>query len=262
MATVTILNDETATTEAAAERLSASAAEAVATFGNFTFCLTGGRTPEHMYRLLADPARPWRGQIDWANTHLFWGDERHVPPDHADSNYRMAARALIDQVPVPPQHVHRIRGEEPQANEAAVLYDAEVRAGFVRARRHDQTFDVMLLGLGEDAHIASIFPDSPLLDASQPQSRVAAVWASHLESWRITMTPGAIVDARRIVMLVAGEKKADAVHAALELPTDVRHWPAHLLRQADDRVEWFLDRAAGRKLTGSGRTGKVGEVQK
>ena len=250
MATVRILDDEVAAAEAVAERLSVSAAQAIAEFRSVTLCLTGGRTPERLYRLLADSARRWRAQIDWPNVHLFWGDERHVPPDHPDSNYGMAMRALIAHVPVPPEQVHRMRGEPADAHAAAVQYEAELPGGFARAARSDLTFDVMLLGLGEDAHIASIFPESPLFaEEHRRLTRVAAVWAPHLNVWRITLTPPALLDARRIVMLVAGEKKADAVHAALELATDVRRWPAHLLRETDDRVEWFLDRAAAKKLS-------------
>ena len=250
MATITILDDEVAAAEAVAERLSTSAALAFADFRNLTICLTGGRTPERMYTLLADPARPWRERIDWPNVHVFWGDERHVPPDHPDSNYGMAARALIAKVPLPPEQVHRICGEFPHPHAAATRYEAELREAFARAGRRDETFDVMLLGLGEDAHIASIFPESPLLEEEyRPPGRVAAVWAPRLNSWRITLTPRALVDARRIVLLAAGDKKADAVHAALERPSDVPRWPVHLLREADDRVEWFLDRAAARKLS-------------
>ena len=250
MATVRILDDEVAAAEAVAERLSASAAQAVAEFRNVTICLTGGRTPERLYKLLADPARPWRAQIDWPNVHCFWGDERHVPPDHPESNYGMAARALIAHVPVPPEQVHRMRGEVTDVHAGAAQYERELHEGFGHAARRNETFDVMLLGLGEDAHIASIFPESPLLqDAHEAPRRAAAVWAPHLNAWRITLTPAALTDAHRIVMLVAGDKKADAVHAALELATEVRRWPAHLLREADDRVEWFIDRAAAKKLS-------------
>jgi 6-phosphogluconolactonase len=249
MAAVAILDDEIALAEAVADRLTAIAAHAAATFGNATICLTGGRTPERVYRLLADPMRAWRGRVDWGVIHLFWGDERHVPPHHPDSNYGMAARALIEQVPIPPAHVHRMRGELPDASAAAAEYEAQLRDGFERALRRDQTFDLMLLGLGEDAHIASIFPGSPLLEEKPAPRHVAAVWAPHLNAWRITLTPPALLDARRIVMLVSGEKKADAIRAALETPTDVKRWPAHLLREADGRVEWFLDRAAAGKLS-------------
>jgi 6-phosphogluconolactonase len=244
MAAVSVLDDEIAVAEAAAERITQLAANAVETLGAVAICLTGGRTPERLYHLLADPARPWRARTEWPLAHLFWGDERCVPPDHPDSNYGMAARALIDHIPVPREHVHRMRGELPDAHEAAREYEVELRNGFARAQRQDLTFDVMLLGLGEDAHIASIFPASPLLRHASAGRRVAAVWAEHLEAWRVTLTPPALLDARTIVMLVSGEQKADAVHAALERPTDVERYPVHLLRGADDRVEWFLDRAA------------------
>jgi 6-phosphogluconolactonase len=252
MASVTIADDEIAVAEAVADRLTRLVGRAMEAFRTATICLTGGRTPERLYRLLADPAFPWRERIDWASVHLFWSDERHVPPDHPDSNYGMAARALISRVPVPPEHIHRIHGESPDASRAAVEYATELVEGFARAIRRDQTFDVMLLGLGEDAHIASIFPSSPLV-GSDPvvgsDPKVAAVWAAHLNAWRITLTPPALVDARQIVMLVSGDKKADAVRAALEAPIDVARCPAHVLRGADDRVEWYLDRAAARHLS-------------
>ena len=255
MATVAVFDDEVALAEAVAERVAAIAGHATGTLGGVTIGLTGGRTPERLYRLLADPARPWRGRIDWPLAHLFWSDERHVPPDHPDSNYGMAARALIDHVPVVPEHVHRMRGELPDAGDAARAYETELKEGFARARRRVQTFDVLLLGLGEDAHIASIFSGSPLLEPSgSDPNRVAAVWAPHLNAWRITLTPPALLDARAIVMLVSGEKKAVAVHAALELPTDLRRWPVHLVREAGDRVEWFIDRAAAGSLRPSNRS--------
>lgn len=255
MAAVNVLDSEVTLAEAAAERIAMLVERAAQVVRGATICLTGGHTPERLYRLLADPARPWRDRITWQLVHLFWGDERHVPPDHPDSNYGMAARALIDRVPVPSEQVHRMCGELPDARDAARAYEVELPEGFARAARQDQAFDVMLLGLGEDGHIASIFPGSPLV-ASDPTTgsgpvRVAAVWAPHLNAWRITLTPRALLDARAIMMLVSGEKKAAAVHAALELPTNVTRWPVHLLRNADDRVEWFLDRAAAVRL---GRT--------
>ena len=204
--------------------------------------LTGGGTPKRLYALLADPHQPWRARVDWARVHLFWGDERHVPPDDPDSNYGMANDALVRHVPIPAAQVHRMRGEI-DANEAARDYEATLQRGFAAAGRADLTFDVMLLGLGEDAHIASIFPASPAMRAD---GRTAAVWAPHLNAWRITLTPAAILDARAIVMVVAGASKADAVAAALDQPLDVARYPAQLLRQAGDRVEWIIDLAAAR----------------
>ena len=250
MAKLTVAEDEADLARRAADRLSELMAESISTRGSAVVSLTGGTTPKRLYELLADPEQPWRGRVDWPRVHLFWGDERHVPPDDKDSNYGMAKRALIDRVPIPPANVHRIGGEIPDAATAAREYADEMRKGFAAAGRQDRTFDVMLLGVGDDAHIASIFPGSPLLERSPLAARqdVTAVWAAHLDAWRITLTPQALLDARTIVMLVAGERKADAVHAAIEGPLDVARWPAQLLRRADDRLEWTIDRAAAARL--------------
>jgi 6-phosphogluconolactonase len=257
MARVTIVADGDALARAAADRLTALVEQAIAERAGATVSLTGGRTPRHLYGLLGDAAQPWRARIDWSRVHLFWGDERHVPPDHPDSNYGMAKAALLDRVPIPPAHVHRMRGELPDAHDAARDYEQQRRDGFAAAGRSDLTFDVMLLGLGEDAHIASIFPGSELIRRpvkGRPTfegagrlfmgRRVAAVWVPHLNAWRITLTPVALLDARAIVMVAAGEQKAAAVHAAIDGPLDVARWPAQLLREAGDRVEWIVDRAA------------------
>jgi 6-phosphogluconolactonase len=242
MAAVTVVADERATAERVAERMTAGIEQAIAARGRACVCLTGGDTPGLLYRLLADTAHPWRGRIDWSRVHLWWGDERHVPPEHRDSNYGMAARALVDHVPIPPAQIHRMRGELPDAGDAAREYEPQL----------PDTFDLMLLGLGPDAHIASIFPNSPLLSSSNDTGshlmRTVAVFAPHLQAWRITLTPAAILNARAIVMLVAGAGKADAVYAALEAPPDAPRFPAQLLRAVSDRVEWYVDRAAASRL--------------
>jgi 6-phosphogluconolactonase len=248
MAAVTIAADEEAVAEGAAERMTTLVERAIAAHGRAYVCLTGGRTPRRMYELLASSGRPWRSRIDWSRIHLWWGDERHVPADHPDSNYGMAARALVGHVPVPPAQVHRMRGELADATAAAREYEERLPAAF----------DVMLLGLGPDAHIASIFPGSPLLTPPSDDAgsgsvrpatpRTAAVWVPHLAAWRITLTPAAILASTTIVLLVAGAQKADAVHAALRGDDDVRRYPAQLLRRADARVEWWLDAAAGSRL--------------
>ena len=256
-----VLADEAALAADAAERITVLVEQAIAERGRALVCLTGGSTPQRLYGLLADPAQPWRARIDWARVHLYWGDERHVPPDHADSNFGMADEALLRHVAVPPSQVHRMRGELPDARDAAAEYARELP---------QDPFDVMLLGLGEDAHIASIFPGSPLLGGPQvglgsqasPKADLgddptqgagtgsaSGVWAPHLETWRITLTPAAILHSRQIVMVVSGTSKAEAVRAALELEEDVRRWPAQLLRGAP--VDWLIDRAAARALRAS-----------
>jgi 6-phosphogluconolactonase len=232
VALLTVVEDERALAVQGAERFIAIVHDAIRERGRAIVSLTGGSTPEKMYQTLArDP-----GQVPWAQVHVFWGDERAVPPDHEESNYGMARRALIAHVPIPASQVHRMRGELP-ADEAARLYERELMG----------TFDLMLLGVGEDAHIASIFPGSEVLD--ERTRMTAAPWASHLDAYRITLTPPALLDARRIVMLVSGEKKAEAVRAAVEGPPDLRRWPVQLVREAGDRVEWLIDRGAARALS-------------
>ena len=253
MARLTVADDEVELASRAADRISHLIADAVDAHGSAIVSLTGGTTPRLLYSALADSRQPWRGHIPWSQLQLFWGDERHVPPDDSRSNYRTAKITLLDHVPVPADHVHRIRGELPDAHQAAADYErilTDVESGLGRI----PLFDLMLLGVGEDAHIASLFPGSELLTphtqpgAGQPPRRVAATWAPHLATWRITLTPETILDSRAIVVLVAGAGKADAVRAALREPLDVQKYPAQLLRSAEDRVEWFVDRAAAAGL--------------
>jgi 6-phosphogluconolactonase len=196
---------------------------------------------------------PWRARIDWQRLQLFWSDEREVPPDHLESNYGLAHRWLLQYVLIPETQVHRIRGELP-ASDAGRLYDA-----VLRERRHHTAgalFDVMLLGIGDNAHIASIFPYSPLLvpghDGESPLL-AAGLFVPELNAWRITMTPAALLDAEAIIMIAGAASKADAIAAALEGPLDVPRYPAQLLREAGDRVEWIIDAAAAARLRGAPR---------
>lgn len=237
MAAVTVVDDDLQLATTGALRITTLIELAVAARGTAVICLTGGRTPERLYQALADEREPWRARIDWTRVHVFWGDERHVPPDHPDSNFGMAYRTLLSRVPIPPPQIHRIEGELADAREAARKYEAEVR---------NRTFDVELVGVGDDAHIASIFPESPLID--ERSVLVAAAWVAHLKAWRITLTPPALLDARAMLAMVSGPQKADAVRAALTLPEDMTRYPAQLLRSAGDRVEWIIDRAAARSL--------------
>jgi 6-phosphogluconolactonase len=238
MARIAVVDADTLA-ETAAGRLTTLIERAVAERAAAFVALTGGTTPRATYEVLADPSRPWRRRIDWPRVHLFWGDERHVPPDHPDSNFGLAHRALVQHVPIPAGQVHRIRGELTDPHNAALDY----------ARELPDVFDVMLLGLGEDCHIASIFPESPLLHRSGSDldgPTVTAIPTS--KGWRITLTPSAILSSRAIVMLVSGENKAAAVAAAIDGTLDVVHCPGQLLRSADDRTEWILDIAAASRL--------------
>ena len=193
MARLTIAESELELAERAANRFAEIVEASVAARGAARVSLTGGSTPERLYALLA--REPWRTRIPWRAVHLFWGDERAVEPQHEDSNYGMAYEALIAHVPLPPEQVHRIQGELPP-DEAAREYE-RVLPG---------RFDLMLLGLGEDAHIASIFPGSTVV--YERERRVAAPFVRHLDAWRVTLTPPALLAATHIVMLVAGAGKA------------------------------------------------------
>ena len=258
MAQLTIVADKTAMSEAAAERLTSLIETAVIARGGAALSLTGGTSPDLVYQFLADRHRPWRDRIDWGHVHLFWSDEREVPPAHAESNFGLANRFLIQYVPIPPTQIHRIRGELP-ASDAGRLYDALLRA------RRDQIagplFDVTLLAIGANAHIASIFPNSPLLERSERSERperserleelfATGVHVPEISQWRVTLTPSALLQSAAIVMIASGASKADAIAAAIERPLDIARYPAQLLREAGDRVEWIIDSAASARLRG------------
>jgi 6-phosphogluconolactonase len=233
---VTVLADAEAVAQAAAERLTALTNAAIAEGGRPNVCLTGGGTAKRLYELMPT------GPVDWRRVHLYWGDDRHVPPDHEHSNFKMADDALLSRIAIPPSNIHPIPTELADADEAARIYAEEVR---------DLAFDVMLLGLGEDAHIASLFPGSDPLSRidSGGLTPLVAVTQARLAPFvdRITLTPPAILNSRVILMVVTGESKAEAVHAAFDGPEDVTRWPVQLLRAAGDRVEWLMDEAAARR---------------
>jgi len=243
MAQLTIAADKVAMSEAAAERIASMLEAAIAARGVAAMALTGGSTPDLLYAFLADPHRPWRQRIDWTHVHLFWGDEREVAPDHPESNFGLAYRFLLQHVKVPDAQVHRMRGELP-ASDAGRLYDAVLRA------RREQTagplFDVMLLGIGANAHIASIFPGSPVV--AERQTLATGVEVPELSQWRITMTPPALLDSSDIIVIANDASKADAIHAAIEAPLDIARYPAQLLRDAGELVEWIIDSASAARL--------------
>jgi 6-phosphogluconolactonase len=181
-----------------------------------------------------------------------------VPPDHPESNFGVANRTLIRHVPIPASHVHRMRGERP-AVDAGREYDVILRAR--RDERPGPLFDVTLLGIGADAHIASIFPESPLVAETshlsvppwpvlQEHDELAAgVWVPKLNQWRITQTPPALLDSTAIIVMAAGSTKADAIAAAFEGALNVSRYPAQLLRAAEERVDWIIDAAAARSVS-------------
>jgi len=233
---------------AAAEEVARRGAAAVHQRGRFTIALSGGATPRRLYALLADPMAPLRERLDWNAIDLFWGDERHVPPDHPDSNYRMAREALIDHVPIPPERVHRVPAEDPDAARAAALYEAELRQAFALAPPQKPRFDLMLLGLGPDGHTASLFPGSAAVH--ETERLVVAPWIEKFSAARITVTPPVINHAAAVIFLVSGEDKADALVAVREGERQVERYPAQVVAPDDGELLWLVDRAAARQLSG------------
>jgi 6-phosphogluconolactonase len=244
-ADVRVLPNAGALFRAAAEELVRVAAEAAGARGTFSVALSGGSTSKGLYALLAsDPALS--AAVPWDRTHVFWGDERHVPPDHPDSNYRMVNEALLSKVPIPRANVHRIAGEDPDSGRAAAAYEEELRRHFRLAPGQLPRFDLVLLGLGPEAHTASLFPGTAALDEA---ARLAVpTWIGRLFTDRITLTAPVFNAAANVAFLVAGEDKALALKAVLDGPYEPRQLPAQLIRPSSGRLCVFADAAAARLL--------------
>jgi 6-phosphogluconolactonase len=244
MPEIRIADDVDGASRAAAEEFVALAREAIDARGRFTVALAGGSTPRHLYRLLADDPG-LRSRIAWPKIDVFWGDERHVAPDHDDSNYRMAQNALLAHVPVPLSHIHRIHSENPSAAVAADEYAEELRTAFGGGGTVPR-FDLILLGLGADGHTASLFPGTDAL--AEGTRLVVANWVEKFHTHRITMTLPLLNAAACVVFLVSGPDKASVVRAILGDPPPERPYPAQLVRPRDGRLIWMFDRAAARDL--------------
>jgi 6-phosphogluconolactonase len=238
---VRVLPDLPALSVAAAVEVVRAAEEAVAARGVFALALAGGSTPRALYALLADPTREFCGRMPWDRMHLFLGDERHVPADHPESNYRMVHLALLSKVPVPASHVHRVRAElEP--DRAAAEYERELRSFFGR----EPSFDLVLLGMGADGHTASLFPGTAALE--ERERWVVATWVEKLRAHRITLTLPVLERARAVLFLVAGADKAPALARVLSPRAGEEPLPAARVRPAQGRLLWFVDRAAAVSL--------------
>jgi 6-phosphogluconolactonase len=237
---IAVMPDSTTLAREAAQRFAGLALEAVGSHGRFSAALSGGSTPRALYTLLAQ--EPHRGQVPWDGIHLFWGDERCVPPDNPGSNYRLANEALIAHVPIPPENIHRVQGErEPEA--AARLYDRALRDFYCGPRPR---FDLVLLGLGEDGHTASLFPGSEAVGETE---RLAVAVEAHYQdrpAHRVTLTLPAINTARHVVFLVTGSAKAGIVQAVLDDPRG--HFPAGQVRPTAGQLTWLLDAEAAGQL--------------
>jgi 6-phosphogluconolactonase len=219
----------------AAGRFTDLASTAIAERGRFVVALSGGSTPRPVYTLLAEGL--FVSRLDWKRVHVFWGDERCVPPDHPDSNYRMAYRALLEHVAIAPENVHRIPGELPP-EEAAAVYRMEL----AEVLGEDGRFDLILLGMGTDGHTASLFPGTRAV--GERERDVVAAWVERLSAWRVTLTLPMINAARHVMFLVSGAAKAPVlarIHAGEALP-------AGFVRPQDGQLTWLVDRDAAADL--------------
>jgi 6-phosphogluconolactonase len=213
--------------------------------GRFSVALSGGRTPHRLYELMA--SEPWRDQAPWAETHVFWVDERRVPANDPQSNYRMARETLLDHVPIPRNQIHRMEGGG--LNSGAVSeYEDKLWRVFRFERGEWPRFDLVLLGMGADGHIASIFPGTRAV--SDLSSMVLVFEVPRLGVERMTLTLPVINNARHILFLVTGEEKAETLERVLNGPRRPSTYPAQVVRPVDGQLAWLVDEAAASRLSG------------
>ncbi len=240
---------------AAAELWVATAVTAVGASGRFVVALSGGSTPQRLYRLLATD--PYASRVDWSRVDVFWGDERCVAPDDPASNYRMARETLLARVPIPAGNVHRIHGEDEPAA-AATAYERELREIFATADGPPRLvpgsrFDLVLLGMGADGHTASLFPGTTAL--REPARWVRAVSAAEGSTVRVTLTPAVINAAAEVVFLISGRAKAATLRRVREGPYQPDVLPAQIIAPRAGRLRWLADADAAADLA-THRTGR------
>ncbi len=217
---VQVFDDAAGVARALADTMLAAGQEAIARNGAFRIALSGGTTPRAAYELLA--LEPDRDALSWSDVFVYFGDERCVPPDDEQSNYRMARNAFLDRVSIPPSNVHRMRGEI-DPTQAAIEYAHSLRDDMGTPPQ----FDLILLGLGPDGHTASLFPGSP--PDEDARALVRAVYSKSQSQWRITITPEVINAARKVVFAAEGTSKAAVLKAVLQGPRDPEKYPAQIV---------------------------------
>lgn len=235
-----------ALSRAAAEHFLEAAQTAVAARGKARIAISGGSTPKRTFELLANPAERFLTAMPWSQIEIYWVDERCVPPDDKDSNYRMTREALLERVPLKPEQVFRVEGEL-QPEVAAARYETAIRAQFRLEGAQGPRFDVLALGMGDDGHTASLFPHT---DALHELGRIAI--ANHVpqqkQSWRITLTWPVIVEAGEVFFLIGGKDKADPLHRVLQGPYDPETLPSQLIQPKSGKLLLLLDRDAAALL--------------
>jgi 6-phosphogluconolactonase len=229
---------------AAAEEVIRAASDAVRERGRFTFALSGGSTPRNLYTLIAANAS---ATLPWDKMFFFWGDERNVPPDDPDSNYRMAKESLLSRVPIPAGNIFPVPTGKGDAGASADDYEKTLRRFFDLKPGEVPRFDVILLGMGPDGHTASLFPETAAL--KEHSRLVVANWVEKLKASRITFTLPVLNAARRVIFLVSGGDKAPVLKEVLEGKGPAEKYPSKLVHPSDGRLIWLVDRAAASELS-------------
>jgi 6-phosphogluconolactonase len=240
---ILVAPDEAAFLKKAAMLLIESTLLAVEARDRASWSLSGGSTPKKLFQLLAEPY--YKDRIPWQKLHLFWGDERCVAPEHPDSNYKMTRDALLSKISFPENNTHRVPAEMTPAIDAARAYDQSLKV-FFKHERPFPAFDVMMLGMGDDGHTASLFPGTTALEENEKW--VASTYVEKLSASRITLTYPVINNSRRILILCAGEGKASVLKEVLRTGTPIR-FPVQRVQPQNGELIWLLDAAAASKLT-------------
>jgi 6-phosphogluconolactonase len=247
-----------AVAEAAAHFFTTAATKAAASRGMARVAISGGSTPKAMFDLLADPAKPFVKQVPWDKLDLYWVDERCVPPDNVESNYRMTSEALLSKVPLAAERIHRMEGElDPEV--AAARYESTIRNGFKLEGAETPTFDLVLLGMGDDGHTASLFPHT---EALNDLTHIAI--ANHVpqkDTWRITLTWPVINQGREVAFLIEGSAKTQVLHDVFLGPYQPDTFPSQLIRPASGSLTLLLDTAAAAKLPGTADAAGIGTLE-
>jgi 6-phosphogluconolactonase len=242
---VRILADANSIAQTAAAEFLEAARQAVSEKGSFSVALAGGSTPKALYGLLAtNPLL--QAKVPWSKIQFFFGDERHVPPNDAESNFRMAEEAMLGKAPVDPKQVHRIKGEKRNAAQAAEEYEQDLRASFRLQAGQFPRFDLVLLGMGPEGHTASLFPGTKAL--KEERRLVVSNWVGKFYTDRITFTPPVLNNAARVIFMVHGEEKAPALKAVLEGPYEPEQLPAQIVQPEQGKVLWLVDPSAASML--------------
>jgi 6-phosphogluconolactonase len=246
------------TARAAAQLFTEGTAKAATARGIARIAISGGTTPKSMFQLLADPAEPFLKQVPWDRIELYWVDERCVPPDNSESNFRMTNEALLSKVPLPAERIHRMEGELDPAV-AAARYESTIRNTFKLEGAETPTFDLVLLGMGDDGHTASLFPHT---DALNELSHI--VVPNHVpqkDAWRITLTWPVINQGREVAFLIEGAGKAQVLHDVFLGPYQPETYPSQIIRPASGRLTLLLDAAAAAKLPEPANSDSAGTLE-